>query len=338
MTMHRSEGDMLYDPLFDTPEIHGPGHAVSSGTPLRATRRTMKRSFARALRRLHQTGFCIHRGHVHTQPPMAHAVPDPPKQHCRSSPKAKGPHLSCMTWSCGGLSTESYNELLTWLSLHKIDVCFVQGTRWGLTEPWESHGHGFALIPTPSQAGAHDGLLTVVRVQFCSSASISHATVLEGRLQHVRCNLDHITIGLVNCYQHPNNTARFRPDPIQARMSFWNAWEDLLNKLPFRNLLVVAGDFNCTLGPTTRRHATDAQFPECDSFKTVADRFSLASVRVHDSYPSYISPAGKSNIDYIFARRPQLDQMSRQAKRLRCFPLNQHREYPDHNRIAATIH
>ena len=238
--------------------------------------------------------------------------------------------------NCGGLSTDSYNELLTWLSLRRIDVCFVQGTRWGLAEPWESHG--FALIPTPSQAGAHDGLLTVVRMQFCSSASISHATVLEGRLQHVRCNLDHITIGLVNCYQHPNNTARFRPDPIQARMSFWNAWEDLLNKLPFRNLLVVAGDFNCTLGPTTRRHATDAQFPECDSFKTVADRFSLASVRVHDSYPSYISPAGKSNIDYIFARRPQLDQMSRQAKRLRCFPLNQHREYPDHNRIAATIH
>ena len=103
------------------------------------------------------------------------------------------------------------------------------------------------------------------------------------------------------------------------------------------NLLVVAGDFNCTLGSTTRRHVPDAQFPDCDSFKAVVDRFSLASVRVHDSYPSYIGPAGKSNIDYIFARRPQLDQMSRQAQCLRCFPLNQHREYPDHNPIVTTI-
>ena len=335
VSMNRSERDTCLSVLSDTPEIHGTGHAASSGTLPRASRRTVKRSFARAQRRLLQTGFCIYRGHVHTQPPMAPAVHSSSKRNGPRPSQAKGPRLSCMTWNCGGLSTESYNELLTWLSLHRIDICFIQGTRWGIAEPWESHG--FALIPTPNQAGAHDGLLTVVRSQFCSSASISHVTVLEGRLQHIRCNLGTITLDLVNCYQHPNNPARFRPDPLQARLNFWHAWEDLLNKLPFRNLLVVAGDFNCTLGSTTRRHVPDAQFPDCDSFKAVVDRFSLASVRVHDSYPSYIGPAGESNIDYIFARRPQLDQMSRQAQCLRCFPLNQHREYPDHNPIVTTI-
>ena len=85
------------------------------------------------------------------------------------------------------------------------------------------------------------------------------------------------------------------------------------------------------------RRGLEAQFPDQASFKAVIDRFALSSVRVHDLYPSYIGPAGKSNIDYIFARRPQLDRLSRQARCIRSFPINMHRAYPDHNPISCTI-
>ena len=192
-------------------------------------------------------------------------------------------------------------------------------------------------MPTPSQNNAHDGLLTIIRTQLCPPSAISHANVLEGRLRHTRCHLDTITIDLVNCYQHPNNPARNRPDPIRARDTFWHAWEDLLAKLPFRNLLITAGDYNCSLDASTCSTTQTASFPDQAAFKAVVDRFSLASVRVHDPGPTYIGPAGNSNIDYLFARRPQLDQMSRQACCIRTFPLNTHRGYPDHAPIVTTI-
>lgn len=87
--------------------------------------------------------------------------------------------------------------------------------------------------------------------------------------------LEMISIDLVNCYQHPNIQARNRPDPIRARDTFWQAWEGLLAKLPFRNLLLTAGDYNCTLDVSKSRRAKDAQFPDQAVFKAVLTRFSL---------------------------------------------------------------
>ena len=128
-----------------------------------------------------------------------------------------------------------------------------------------------------------------------------------------------------------------RPDPTHARDTFWQAWENLLARLPFRNLLLVACDFNCSLDKQKSSRFKTAQYPDQDAFKAVISRFSLASVRVHDSHPSYIGPAGHSNIDYIFARRPQLDQLARQARRIRSFPIQAHREYQDHAPIACSV-
>ena len=332
LTMQYLERDSLYVPYDTIPERHGPGQVGSFETKLRVRRLPVKRSFARAMKRLQQTGFCVYRGQVHTQPVSAPADPSiltPPRCTPR---KASGPRLSCMTWNCGGLTTDTYHELLLWLSLHRIDVCFVQGTRWGMDEPWESNG--FALVPSPAQDHAHDGLLTIIRTQLCPTSAISHANILEGRLQHTRCHLDSVTIDLVNCYQHPNNPARNRPDPLRARDSFWHAWEDLLAKLPFRNLLLTAGDYNCSLAASTSQTTS---FPDQAAFKAIVDRFSLASVRVHDPGPTYIGPAGRSTIDYLFARRPQLDQLSRQARCIRTFPLNTHRGYPDHAPVVTTV-
>ena len=296
-----------------TPETHGAGHEDSHGKFLRIPRRPVKRSFVRAMKRLHQTGFCVYRGHIHAQPSCSPAAADVSKTQRRSSwKKANGPRLSCITWNCGGLSTEPYHEFLYWLSIQQIDVCLLQGTRWSIAEPWQSCG--YVLLPTPQQAGAHDGLLTFVRAQFCPASAISHATILEGRIQRVRCHLGHIGIDLVNCYQRPNNPAKNRLDPIKARSKFWHTWED-----PLRNLLITAGDFNCTLDKPRPRSSCDAHFPDRDLFQAVVTRFSLASVKVHDAHPTFTGPDGQSNIDYIFARRPQLDQLSRRAHCIRFF-------------------
>ena len=335
-TMRGSEGER---PPPSTkgkfPEDHGSGHAESHGTPLRAQRHHSKRSFTRALKRLHQTGFCVYRGRVHVQAPHASTtMPSRSKPSCEPK-RAPGPRLNCISWNCGGLTSEAYHELLVWLSLHSIDICLLQGTRWALVEPWASNG--FAFVPSPPQANGHDGLLTIIKTQLCAPDAISHATALAGRLQHVRCHMGCIAIDIVNCYQHPNIPTKNRPDPTSARDEFWQAWEHLLARLPFRNLLLVAGDFNCSMDKPKAHRFKQVQYPDQETFKTVINRFSLASVRAHDSYHSYQGPAGKSNIDYVFARRPQLDQLARQACCLRSFPVNSHRDYPDHSPIACTI-
>ena len=180
---------------FATPKAHGQGPVESHGTQTRPPRPTVKRSFARAMRRLQKTGFCIYRGNVHVRPPDEPPMHYAPKLQQNRAPRTKGPRLSCITWNCGGLSSAGYNELLVWLSIHQLDVCFVQGTRWPFDEPWESHG--FALIPTPHQVGGHDGLLTIIRTQLCPTSAISHVTVLAGRIQHVRCHLSQVTLSIV---------------------------------------------------------------------------------------------------------------------------------------------
>ena len=129
LTMQYLERDSLYVPHDTIPEKHGTGHVGSFETKLRARRLPVKRSFARAMKRLQQTGFCVYRGQVHTQPVSAPADPSILTPQRRPPRKASGPRLSCMTWNCGGLTTDTYHELLLWLSLHRIDVCFVQGTR-----------------------------------------------------------------------------------------------------------------------------------------------------------------------------------------------------------------
>ena len=337
VTMHCTGREWFDEFKYATPKIHGTGQEVSPTKAMRASRRPVKRSFVRAMRRLQNTGFCVYRGQVHVQPlnqmPAAAVTKTQPVSMIK---QASGPRLSCITWNCGGFNSESYHEFWYWLTLQQIDICLIQSTRWSLEEPWECGG--FVFIPTPRQAaGTHDGLLTVVRAQFCDAASISHATILEGRIQHVRCDLGPISIDLVNCYQHPYNVAKSRPEPLKSRSTFWTAWEDLLQKLPYRNLLITAGDFNCTLDKPKPGPATDVLFPDRDAFQAIIRRFSLASTKIHDKHPTFIGPGGQSNIDYIFARRPQLDQLSRQAKCIRSFPLNSHRDFPDHIPTAGTI-
>lgn len=65
---------------------------------------------------------------------------------------------------------------------------------------------------------------------------------LEGRLAHIRIHGSQRAIDLVAVYQHAHSSRASEA----KRASLWAALDSLLQRLPRRNNLVVAGDLNTT--------------------------------------------------------------------------------------------
>ena len=312
-------------------EKPGLGHPEA---PLGATHPPVKRSFKRALRRLELNGFVVYRGKLHTSlpvpQPLATSTPSLKSTESRTTSKRNKPgkRATMFSWNCQSMNSAMYIELLNWIYIQQFDLALLQGTSWSLEEPWETFG--FAAFPSAEPSGQKGGLLTLVNKRFCPIQNVSFASPRPGRLQHLRCHLGSNSVDVVNCYQYTTNVTKDRMDPIKFRKLFWNDLDQIICRAPFRNVLVIAGDFNSTLHSTS----TSSPTPE---FADLAQRRSLCSLRSNDRTPSFVGPAGSSHIDYILMRRPQADHEAKQALRLTGFPLIQGRTYPDHYPIACSF-
>ena len=310
---------------------HGVGQVGSHGT----MKPSSKRSFCRALKRADTMGWTFYRGRFlmgqssSAKPPATH--PPPLMVTRRRSPRA-----SVLCWNVGGLTTPLYHEVIHWMQKQQLDICMLQSIRWTEDRVWVSHGFSFIQCGDPTGGvHGHAGLLTIISQRFCSFDQISYACLIPGRMLHVHCKLGEIGLDLLNCYQHPMNKMPLRPDPLASRASFWTMLDRVLIRIPYRNLVLLGGDYNCVLpGGSDRSHAN---YPDSLEFQELMRKHSMASVRTHDAKPSYQGPMGKANIDYIFMRREQLDGEARRGFCDASFPLASWRQAPDHLPIVMSF-
>ena len=294
----------------------------------------VKRSFKRAMRRLALNGFVVYRGKLHTslqdhrQLTSSCTTQKPAAGHATSKRKKQGKRATLFCWNCQSMNSATYIELLNWIYIQPFDLVLLQGTSWSLEEPWETYG--FAAFPLADSSGQKGGLLTLVNKNFCQIQDVSYASPRPGRLQHIRCHLGSGNVDVVNCYQYTTNVTKERENPSKFRTLFWQELDQLICRAPFRNVLIVAGDFNSTL------HTSSSCTPTPE-FTDLVQRWSLCSLRSNDRTPSFVGPTATSHIDYILMRRPQADHAAKQAFRLSHFPLIQGRTYPDHYPLVCSF-
>ena len=260
--------------------------------PLGAHCPPVKRSFKRALRRLALNGFVVYRGKLHTTLPdpapltFPHTIQKPEAVPTPSKRKKPGKRATLFCWNCQSMNSATYIELLNWIYIQQFDLALLQGTSWSLEEPWETFG--FAAFPSADTSGQKGGLLTLVNKNFCQIQNVSYASPRPGRLQHLRCHLGSGNVDVVNCYQYTTNVTKDQGNPSKFRNLFWQELHQVICRTPFRNVLVIAGDFNSTLHTSTSCTPT----PE---FTDLVQRWSLCSLRSTDKTPSFVGPAGSSH-------------------------------------------
>ena len=332
------------------PAKSGPPPPVSFGSMHRPLSSPVtKRSFQRACKRALNQGKAGYHGKTWkltdfpehlirkmaaSRQPTDHAI-RPPKQ----SSGRHQPRLRVMTWNPGGFSQSRFTELKHWLELHYMDIVVLPETRWSFDHNWTDDRWAFIHSAAPKHKSG--GILVMVAKHLIAPDSIGFDPIIAGHLLHVRLHFDKRAIDVIAAYQH---TYHSDAATMNLRLNFWNSLDELLHKLPNRNLMTIAGDFNCSLpcqSPWTgtdlfrwkgeRVHAT----PHVDqsTFMDLLRRHGLTSLTcwTERTGPSFIHGDNASKIDHILIRLANCDGRSKDTQHLHdaaFLPCNQVHHIP----------
>ena len=333
----RVGGNPLQEPPGASSEVHFSGsrgktnlNGVFNAVSPPST--ALKRSFLRAQRRAMQHGGTQYKGRWYSaqQLGVQHNPAQPrPRQ---SIPPSAGSRLHFVSWNAGGLTTDRYAELRTWLSQPAqqcLDLAAIQETHWRGPLEFMSQGFfGVHIGGTKSEAG----LLLLVKARSYPAHAIKVHDIVPGRLMHVRLESDPCT-DIIIVYQHVWSIARStvasehsRDVVLSRRADIWARLHSLTASVPKRNQLLLLGDFNCSLSPDSNlvgrgvhqhscHHATDSHMlmDLARNFGLVAlNTWSRRGLRACTYHPA--TSRGHSQIDFAFCRLMHCDQQARQTK------------------------
>ena len=153
-----------------------------------------KRSLQRARRRAQQDGWAFYKGRLLSMaelggPSTRSVIGKPcPRAMMPAQPPAKGKRASLLTWNCGGLTSEIYNDFISWLMVKQIDIAVLQSTRWKGERTWCSHGYSIIQDGEPEgTCHTYAGLMIFISNRVCTLDDTSYASIVPGRLMHIRC-------------------------------------------------------------------------------------------------------------------------------------------------------
>ena len=295
----------------------------------------LKRSLTRAYKRAMACGFAWYKGRCLTIADFQHMrfakeellSADTHTQsrsmqvysQTNSIQKPKG-RVTCVSWNCGGLSQHKLDEVRLWSSVNHIPITMLQETHWGFSNTWSDDWH---TIHSGVTGQRRAGLAVMIDKTFCTTAQLSWQEVIPGHLLHIRIQLPGRPLDLVCCYQH---TCLRIQDNMRMREQWWNSLDCLLRNLPRRNLLLMAGDFNCSL-PFLQTFTGTASFkwrsksvpgpmhPDMGRFAEIVRFHGLAVLNTWDSTlgPSYINQDSGSRIDFAMTRLSCTDGESKRV-------------------------
>ena len=230
----------------------------------------------------------------------------------------KGSHqLSVFSLNIGSFTTEVYDEFCRWLelpsTLASIDVIFVQET-WRGSSDYQLPG--WSWIASGQKPLAGQGVAVLVNRQLADSAAIRFREVRVGRILHVQAPLRSDSQGrLLNllCVYVPAKISESK-QVYEKRAAVWHALDAVLQALPSRHVLCVAGDFNTDLlqDPplvgTTYMHKGKARTAAQDQplFQNLLRTHGLHALNTWSSQGTYADPHGPtSRVDFLLTRTLQ---------------------------------
>ena len=298
-----------------------------------------KRSYKRAVKRGQNQGYTWYRGQLFTaegasSTPTANGEKKNTACNSLNNKTKKAPpsaqrhqRFTVLSWNAGGLSQANWDNLQLWLCQNPVDVVFLQETRWRTSNEWISkHYVCVHSAATPSKSG---GLLVLILRTLIAQHLISWHDVLPGRILWVRLHFSQRSVDLVNIYQHVWQT-----DRIDQGEDFLQQLGDLLHKIPRRNMIYMAGDFNTSMSlvsdvigsvynPANALQKTHQTHTDWRKLHDLLQIHGMVALNTYDASlgGTYIYQEGTSRIDYVFCRKYHVETIAKQVHYLTDFPL-----------------
>lgn len=300
-----------------------------------ATKPVVKRSIKRAYARAVKHGVAWYRGRCLTPDAfpsfLQQSAPltDSPQQdgptiqlqHCNQYHQ-DAKRFRVLQWNAGGLALHRLDSIKTWMLENHIDVAVIAETRWTYENEWSDGNFHYVHTGDPKQKGA--GLLCILSARLCKADKLRWRVVAPGRLLHVQIQLTTRSIDIIGCYQH---TFASNSQRSQDRHRWWMLLDALLQGLASRNVLVVAGDFNCSL-PQAMSHGGPCMYhwrnvvtrgtthPDEGHFMTLVRQHGLTGLNTWNPKlgPTFKQSDHSSRIDFIFTRKPAADGIAKDTQ------------------------
>ena len=314
----------------------GPKPKVCFGTTMHqcAATKVVKRSLYRACRRAHRMGTSWYQGRCYLFHQFPQVVQQKVLQELSQYPHRKPlpldsqslhvakRRLKIITWNPGGLSLERFDEVRQWLLQQGADVVFLVETRWQYTQEWQDQH--WNCIHSGGTDSRSSGIMCLISRRLARLQQIRWIDVVPGRLLHVQLQFKGRSIDVLGCYQFSNTHTKQRH---LDRQTWWNQLDKCVSDLSRRNLLVVAGDFNCsvdTIHGHVGHHAyswqgkikTGADHADKGAFAALLRHHGLVALNSWDATqgPTYVKGSAHSRIDFILVRKQMADGLARSAK------------------------
>ena len=254
-------------------------------------------------------------------------------------------HLRVLTWNAGGLTKPTFQELETFIRDHRLDVIFIQETKWTDEYCWHNHDYSYIHSAGSTKVDKVGGLLTIISTRVAKPTDIQFHHVWAGRLLHVRIPAGNTSLDLLNAYQFSANE---KSETQTRRQQYLRCLQRCLAGLPRRHSLILSGDLNTSCEPTPHvcgRHVLPiGEYHKQDyrDFLHICEALSLTVLNswtrpLHRQLATFRFGALSSQIDFIIVRQAQADNEARKASVLVDFPVAGWREGAKHFPVRADV-
>ena len=293
--------------------------------PKSYARSTVKRSYRRAVKRSITNGFTWYRGKLFTTPKRfpSNWIPSspswPPQSEQPQPKRHQRRRLLCLSWNSGGLAQASWDMFQQWAENQHVDFITLQETHWPFTSEWtQSQFHCLHSGFSSRQAG----LLCMVSKRLCQAHQISWTEIEPGRLIHIRIHGTSRSIDFLVIYQHVHSG-----DRLIKRQLLLDRLNDVLSKIPQRNMLVLLGDFNTSLLHRSKvvgnghfmhngQRCTGTIHSDSHELHDLLRQHSLLALNtwMTDNPATFAHGQVASRIDYVCCRQVHADHTAKQVQ------------------------
>eukprot|EP00439_Symbiodinium_sp_Y106_P034344 s4702_g4.t1 len=241
-----------------------------------------------------------------------------------------------------------YDSFILWLQTAPYDIVFLQEIHRGFgAESSEWQAGSWIYISSPDNKSRFAGVAVAVRTSLAHKYTVRSLPVIPGRILHVRLSGHNYSIDVISCYQHVINSRETQAANASKRDLFWSTLSKYLASLPFRNVLILAGDFNCAArreegiaGPAAP--PSNPYYFDQDDFMGLLAAGSLCLLNTwsrsrHNDMNTFINGATRSQIDYVATRVTSADAQARLSRPVLNLDFAPWRLGCKHRPVQATI-
>ena len=240
----------------------------------------------------------------------------------RAFPTMQGrrPRARVLTYNVGGMGADLFDVFVDWLRGQSgLDIIVLEETHWGMGRgeaQWSRDGWHF--VSTSSEDNRYAGLCVCISAKIATVSDIDFQVWTPGRLLHVRVHGKHFPIDVIAVYQWVDQGLAAQGN-LQPRARIWEQLSRVLDSLPRRNVLALAGDLNSVVRPTGAHvghgvHRTARQpDEELEQLLHTHDLCALNSWKSAkpEACCTFRNGTVRTQIDYIITRRAIVDPQAR---------------------------